>query len=82
MGSLITTFLKIFVMRIILIKVLTYFKNPERPASIDVMLTNSYRSFQNSCAIETGLSDFHQIIATILERTFKKGTKGKSMSRL
>ena len=41
-----------------LIKVPTCFKNPERPTSIDVMLPNSYRSFQNSCAIETGLSDF------------------------
>ena len=45
-----------------LIKVPTCFKNPERPTSIDVMLTNSYRSFQNSCAIETRLSDFHKII--------------------
>ena len=38
-----------------LIKVLTCFKNPKTPTSIDLMLTNSYRSFQNSCAIETGL---------------------------
>ena len=50
-----------------LIKVPTCFKNPEKPTSIDLMLTNSYRSFQNSCAIETGLSDFHKIIVTILE---------------
>ena len=36
------------------------------------MLTNSYRSFQNSCAIETGLSDFHKMIATILKTYFRK----------
>ena len=35
------------------IKVSTCFKNPERPTSIDVMLTNSYRSFQNSFSIKT-----------------------------
>ena len=48
-----------------LIKVPTCFKNPESPTSIDVMLTNSCRSFPNSCGIETGLSDFHKMIVTI-----------------
>ena len=55
-----------------LIKVPTCFKNPERPTSVAVMLTNSYRSFQNSCAIETGLSDFHKMIVTILKTYFQK----------
>ena len=55
-----------------LMKVPTCFKNPERPTSIDVILTNSYRSFQNSCAIETGLSDFHKMIVTILKTYFQK----------
>ena len=45
-----------------LIKVPTCFKNPNFPTSIDVTLTTSYRSFHNSCAIETGLSDFHKIM--------------------
>ena len=31
------------------------------------MLTNSPNSFKNSCAIETGLSDFHKITETILK---------------
>ena len=34
-----------------LIKIPTCFKNPDRPTCIDVMLTNSYRSFHSSCAI-------------------------------
>ena len=36
------------------IKVRTCFKNLDFPTSIDVMLTISYRSFHNSCAIEMG----------------------------
>ena len=35
------------------------------------MLTNSYRRFQNSCAIEMGLSDFHKMIVTILKTYFQ-----------
>ena len=55
-----------------LIKVPTCFKNPEKPTSIDLMLTNSYKSFQNSCAIETRVSDFHKMIVTILKTCFQK----------
>ena len=36
-----------------LIKVATYFKNPDFPTSVDGMLTSSYGSFHNSWAIET-----------------------------
>ena len=36
------------------------------------MLTNSYRSFQNSCAIETGLSDFHRMVVTVMKAYFQK----------
>ena len=36
------------------------------------MLTNSYRSFQNSCAIETGLSDFHIMVVTVMKAYFQK----------
>ena len=32
----------------------------------DLMLTNRNRSFQNSCVIDTGLSDFHKITITKL----------------
>ena len=55
-----------------LIKVPTCFKNPDFPTSIDVMFTTSYRSFQNSCAIETGLSDFHKMIVTVMKTDFQK----------
>ena len=35
-----------------LIKVPACFKNPHNPKTIDLMLTNSVRSFQNSCALD------------------------------
>ena len=55
-----------------LIKEPTCFKNPANPKCIDLMLTNRYRSFQNSCVIETGLSDFHKMTVTVLRAFFKK----------
>ena len=55
-----------------LIKVPTCFKNPDFPTSIDVMLTTSCRSFHNSCAIETGLSDFHKMVVTVMKSHFQK----------
>ena len=77
--SLMTTFSWIFVMCIfskIWSRFLTCVKNPERPTCIDVILTNLYRSFQNSCAIETRLSHFHKMIVTILKIYFQnKETK-------
>ena len=38
-----------------LIKDPACFKNPENPSCIDLILTNSPYSFQNSCVIENGL---------------------------
>ena len=53
-----------------LIKEPMCFKNPVNPACIDLMLTNSYRSFQKSGAIETGLSDFHKMVVTVMKAYF------------
>ena len=50
----------------------TCFKNPERPSCIDLILTNCLRRFQNSCAIETGLSDFHKLVVTAMKTTYGK----------
>ena len=35
------------------------------------MLTTLYRSFHNSCAIETGLSDFRKMIVTVMKLHFQ-----------
>ena len=55
-----------------LIKEPTCFQNPANPKCIDLMLTNRHRSFQNSCVIETSLSDFHKMTVTVLRAFFKK----------
>ena len=48
------------------------YKNPEKGSCIDIILTNCPRSFQNSCAIETGLSDFHKLVVTVMKTTYQK----------
>ena len=50
-----------------LINMSTCFKNPSNPSCIDVMLTNHSRSFQNSLAIDNGLSDFHRMTVTVMK---------------
>ena len=55
-----------------LIKEPTCYKNPANPSCIDLILTNSPRSFQNSNVVETGLSDFHRMIVTVLKTTFQR----------
>ena len=50
----------------------TCYKNPDRLSYIDLILTNCPRSFQNSCAIETGLSDFYKIVVTVMKTTYRK----------
>ena len=55
-----------------LVKQKTCFKNPDNPSCIDLILTNSPRSFQDSCVFETGLSDFNKLTATVLKQYFPK----------
>ena len=50
----------------------TCYKSPDRPFCIDLILTNCPRSFQNSCVIETGLSDFHKMVVTVMKTTYRK----------
>ena len=51
-----------------LVKLPTCFKNPDHPSCIDLILTNKYRSFQNTSIIETGLSDFHRLTITVISK--------------
>ena len=44
----------------------------ENPHCIDLILTNRYRSFQHTTTFETGLSDFHKMIVTVLKTTYAK----------
>ena len=55
-----------------LVKEPTCFKNVNNPSCIDLFLSNSYLSFQNTTTVETGLSDFHKMSLTVMKTTFPK----------
>ena len=55
-----------------LIKQPTCYKNPNNPTCIDLILSNTPRSFQSTCVIETGLSDFHLTTLTVMKKSFRK----------
>ena len=55
-----------------LVKEKTCFKSLENPSCIDLFLTNSHLSFQNTTAVATGLSDFHKMVVTVLKNKFPK----------
>ena len=50
----------------------TCFKSNNNPSCIDLFVTNSPRSFQNTIIFASGLSDFHKMILTIVKTTFPK----------
>ena len=55
-----------------LVKDPTCFKNAQNPTSIDMNLTNRSEDFRASCCIETGISDFHKMVISILYADYKK----------
>ena len=59
----------------------TCFKNPENPRCIDLFLTKSVRSFENTSAFATGISDFHKMIVTVLKTSFPKSAPKKVIYR-
>ena len=50
-----------------LIKEPTCYKNADNPSSIDVILTNTKNSFHNSIALESGISDDHKMVITVMK---------------
>ena len=50
----------------------TCLKNVDNPSCIDLFITNSYRSFQNTSVLSVGNSDFHKMVVTILKTKFPK----------
>ena len=55
-----------------LIKEPTCFRSVDNPSCIDLILTNHPKCFQNSGVYETGISDFHKLIFTVLKTYFHK----------
>ena len=54
------------------VRVPACFKNPEILLCIDLTLANSPYFFQNSCVIETGLSNFHKMAVAAMKAFFEK----------
>ena len=48
------------------------YKNLDRPSGIDLILPNCPSSFQNSCVIETGLSNFHKMVVRVMITAYRK----------
>ena len=48
----------------------TCYKNPSHLKFIDLIPTNVPRSFQTTCVIETGLSDFRLMTLTLMRKSF------------
>ena len=55
-----------------LVKDKTCFKSTENPSCIDLYLTNSQKSFQNTLVVSTGISDFHKMVLTVLKVKIEK----------
>ena len=55
-----------------MVKKPTCFKNPARPTRIDLIITNKLGIFRNVKSYETGLSDFHKLVVSIMKLSYKK----------
>ena len=57
-----------------IVKEPTCYKSLSNPSCIDLVITNSSSSFQNTEAILTGLSDYHKMVTTVLKETFQRSS--------
>ena len=55
-----------------IVKEETCFKSIENPSCIDLFLNNKPHLFFNTSTINTGLSDCHKMVATVLRKTFQR----------
>ena len=55
-----------------LVKEPTCIENPDNPSCIDLFLTNRLKCFQSTMTMETGISDFHKMVVTVLKIFYKK----------
>ena len=52
------------------------------PTCIDLILPSKKNHFQQSATFETGLSDYHKLITTILRKTISKGNSKKCSTEI
>ena len=48
------------------------YKNIDNPSHIDLLLTDLVKSFESACTIETGSSNFHKLVVTVLNEKHKR----------
>ena len=49
----------------------TCFKNPKNPSCIDLMLTIKQERFLKAKTVQTGLSDIHKMVVSVLKQASK-----------
>ena len=64
-----TTFCQIHSLKS-LINEFTCHKDPNKPSSIDLIMTNRPKSFQNSCTFETRLTNFQKMTLAVMKVSF------------
>ena len=57
-----------------IVKEPTCYKSLSNPSCIDLVITNSSSSFQNTKAISTGLLDFNKMVISVLKKTFQRSS--------
>ena len=62
-------------------RISTCFKNLLKASCIDLLMTSRPKSFQDSMAVEIGLSDFHKMTLTVMKVFYKKNKK-QTLSRI
>ena len=55
-----------------IVKEETCFKSIENPSCVDLFLTDKPNLFSNTSTINTGLSDCHKMVVTVLRKTFQR----------
>ena len=71
MGAPVSNFCEIYNLKH-LIKEKTCFKNHTKPTCINLIVTNRPKCFQDTVVLETGLSDFRKMSATVLKMYYTK----------
>ena len=59
----------------------TCFKSVNNPSCINLLLTNSSCSFQHTSVMSSGLSDFHELVFTVMKTIFPKAKPNKIFYR-
>ena len=57
-----------------IVKEPTCYKSLSNPSCIDLVITNSSSSFQNTKTISIGLSNFCKMAITVLKQTFQRSS--------